>query len=123
MHDCDLVIAIPSLSLGGAPHDTGRPTAPCRPRPRCLEEVRGRPNSKANRLPGFKAKKREISALKNCQMGHHWRMSNDFKSIVYFSCPHCATIHGEPARAVRATPRLLSLPCVRCACPRTDRAL
>ena len=25
--------------------------------------------------------------------GHNWSMSNDFKLIVYFSCPHCATIY------------------------------
>ena len=35
-----------------------------------------------------------ISALKNCRIqGIIGRMSNDFKLIVHFSCPHCATIY------------------------------
>ena len=29
----------------------------------------------------------------NAESGHHWSMSNDFKLIVHFSCPHCATIY------------------------------
>jgi len=34
-----------------------------------------------------------ISALKNAESGHHCSMSNDFKLIVHFSCPCCATIY------------------------------
>jgi hypothetical protein len=40
-----------------------------------------------------------ISALKNAESGHHCSMSNDFKLIVYFSCPHCATIYTASQQA------------------------
>ena len=35
----------------------------------------------------------DLLAEKIAKSGHHWSMSNDFKLIVYFSCPHCATIY------------------------------
>ena len=100
------------------------PTAPGRPRPRCLEEVRGRPDSKANRLRGFKAKKQRISALKNCRIRASLAHEQRFQVDCLFLLPALRNyLHGEPARAVRATPRLLSLPCVRCSGPRMERAL
>ena len=34
-----------------------------------------------------------LQRWKTAKSGHHWSMSNDFKLIVYFSCPHCATIY------------------------------
>lgn len=34
------------------------------------------------------------AALEKCRIKvHHWRMSNDARLIVHFSCPHCATVY------------------------------
>ena len=33
---------------------------------------------------------------------HHWSMSNDFKLIVYFSCPCCATIYTRASKSSRS---------------------
>ena len=66
-----------------------------------------------------------ISALRKiAESGHHGSMSNDFKLIVHFSCPHCATIYTACQEdAAETTPRRLSVPYVQHSGPRMGRAL
>ena len=35
----------------------------------------------------------KLRAEKSAESVHHWSMTNDFKLIVFFACPDCATVY------------------------------